>query len=169
MLDFCKDRPTPKDTAAFLYCSFTDSKKQRTFNIICSLLLQIAQQLPRISTSLVKLYNDYTYGEPPIDSLKRTLRSVLEESKETFLFIDALDECLDETGRRNEILNLLTELSEWALPKVHILITSREEPDIKKALTHLKELKSICIQNKQQRDIEKYVKSVLTTDPDFTK
>lgn len=146
MLDFCQNQPTSENTAvAFFYCSFTDTKKQRSFNLICSLLLQIAQQLPQISKSLMDLYNKYKYGEPPIDILKTTLRSVLKDSEETFLFIDALDECLDETGTRKEILNLLTELSDWASPRVHILVTSRKESEIEKSLTFLSNLKSICI------------------------
>lgn len=83
--------------------------------------------------------------------------------------IDALDECIDENGTRREILTFLAELSDWALPQVHVLITSRPEPDIQKSLSCLKRLNSICIQSHQQDDIEKYVKSVLTTDPDLAK
>lgn len=101
--------------------------------------------------------------------LKMTLRSVINESEQSFLIIDALDECVDENGTRREILTFLTDLSTWNLPQLHILVTSRKEPEIEKSLTSLEKLSSICIQTHQQKDIEKYVKSVLQTDPDFAK
>lgn len=102
--------------------------------------------------------------QPPINILQMTLRSVLEELGQTFLVIDALDECTGETGTRNEVLDLLHELSWWALPNVHVLITSRKEPDIEKSLTSLETLRAVCIQTQQQNDIAIYVKSLLATD-----
>ena len=98
-----------------------------------------------------------------------TLRSVIEELEQSFLLIDAVDECIDENGTRREILTFLTELSDWNLPQLHILITSRKEPDIEKSLSRLRRLNSICIQTQQQQDIEKYVISVLGSDRDLAK
>lgn len=98
-----------------------------------------------------------------------TLRSVVDESENSFLIIDALDECVDKNGTRREILTFLTELSDWNLPQLHILVTSRKELDIEKSLNFVEKSSSICIQTHQQQDIEKYVKSVLKTDPDFAK
>lgn len=165
MLNFCGSQPYPGNKlAAFFYCSFTESKKQRVLNLVCSFLLQLAQRTRRIPRGLVDLYNQHKYGQPKIHDIKMTLRSILEGSEQSFLFIDALDEGIDETGTRREILTFLTELSDWALPKVHILITSRKEADIEKSLTSLTRLRSICILTQQQKDIEKYVKSFLTTD-----
>jgi hypothetical protein len=148
---------------AFFYCSFTDSEKQRIFSIICSFLLQLAQGLPQVPTSLLHLYAQYKNMQPSIDNLKMTLLSVLEESGETFLIIDALDECIDEDGSRKQILTLLEELSMWNRPNVHILVTSRKEPDIEHSLTSLKTLRSVCIQTQQQNDIKIYVNSILET------
>ncbi len=120
-------------------------------------------------TSLLHLYAQYKHMQPLIDNLKMTLRSILEESGETFLIIDALDECIDEDGSRKQILTLLEELSMWALPNVHILVTSRKEPDIEHSLTSLKTLRSVCPQTQQQNDIEIYVNSILTTDSNLKK
>jgi archaellum biogenesis ATPase FlaH len=117
----------------------------------------------------MRLYHQHKYSQPTIDSLKTTLRSVLEEAGQIFLVIDALDECIDENERRAEILNLLMEFSNWALPQVHILVTSRKEEDIEKALMSLKMLSSICIKTQQKNDIELYVRSILATDVDLRK
>lgn len=100
--------------------------------------------------------------------MKVELQSVLKLSGQTFLVIDALDECpiSDENDSRNKVLALLTELSEWALPNLHILVTSRKEPDIDEALTPLLNLSSISIQTNQiQPDIHRYIKSQLASDP----
>ena len=154
---------------AFFYCTFTDSKKQNIYNLICSCLLQLARGLPEIPSSLMHLYNQHQYAQPSIESLKATLRSVLERSGQSFLVIDALDECVDENGSRTEILALLNELSHWALPEVHILVTSRKESDIDRALNSLTMLPSICIQTQQQSDITLYIRSILATDSDLLK
>ena len=80
--------------------------------------------------------------------LKMTLRSVICESEQSI--IDALDECIDENETRREILTFLTDLSNWNLPQLHILVTSRKELEIEKSLTSLENLNPICIQTHQQ-------------------
>ena len=165
MLNFSDSQPfTEKISVAFFYCSFTDSKKQRVLNLIYSFLYQLAQRLSRIPSSLLDLYNKHKNTQPQMGNLKMTLRSVIDESEQSFLIIDALDECIDENETREEILTFLTELSGWSLPQLHVLITSRKEPEIEESLTSLKGMSSVCIQIQQQEDIEKYVKSVLETD-----
>lgn len=107
---FCQIQPAPQRTsAAFFYCSFTDSQKQKTFNLICSFLLQLAQELSEIPTRLLHLYIEYKHMQSSINILQMTLRSVLKELGQTFLVIDALDECIDET--RKEVLDLRHEIS----------------------------------------------------------
>lgn len=170
MLDFSDSQPfTEKISAAFFYCSFTDLKKQRVFNLIHSLLYQLAQRLSRVPSCLLDLYNKHKHTQPQMSNLKMTLRSVIDESEQSFLIIDALDECIDAKGTREEILTFLTELSGWSLPQLHVLITSRKELEIEKSLTSLKSMSSVCIQTQQQGDIEKYVESVLETDSSLKK
>ena len=170
MLDYCETQPASESiSVAFFYCSFTDAKKRRTFNLLCSFLLQLAQKLPEIPRTLAQLYEHHKHSEPPIYKLEMTLRSVLEGLTQSFLIVDALDECVDETGTRTEILTLLSKFSDWALPNVHVLVSSRKELDIEKSLTLLTSLKPICLQTRQQKDINTYVKSVLATDPDLEK
>ena len=103
----------------------------------------------------------------PIHDMKMELQSVFKLSGQTFLVIDALDECPidDEDKRRNKVLALLAELSEWAVPNLHVLVTSRKEPDIDEALAPLVSFSSMSIQTNQvQPDIYKYIKSQLAND-----
>ena len=151
ILGFNDSQPCPENTSvAFYYCSFTDSKKQKVINIIYSFLLQLFQRLLRVPSSLTDLYNQHKYRQPQMCDLKMTLRSVICESEQSFLIIDALDECIDENETRREILTFLTDFSNWNLSQLHILVTSRKELEIEKSLTSLENLNPICIQTHQQ-------------------
>lgn len=143
--------------------------KQKMRSLICSLTAQLARKMPRIPDDLLNLYSQYKHTQPPMERLVSTLRSTLEICGESFVIIDALDECIDN-GRRTEILTLLTELSKWALSNLHVLVTSRKEPDIEKSLTPLLTLRPICIQTDQiQNDLRLYVRTHLRKDSDLAK
>jgi hypothetical protein len=50
-----------------------------------------------------------------------------------FIVLDALDECDD----REELLQILTSVSEWKAHNTHICITSRKERDIEESLLQI--------------------------------
>lgn len=91
-------------------------------------------------------YNQHKNKQPQIRDLKTTLWSVLNEAEQLFLIINALNKCMNENKTRRKILTFLTELSNWDLPYLHILITSRKESEIEKSLSSLKRLRFIYIQ-----------------------
>ncbi|KAH0563190.1 hypothetical protein GP486_002236 [Trichoglossum hirsutum] len=160
----------PDSSIAYFYFSFNDTEKQKTCNFLRSVLAQLANQRQRIPDSLQSLYNGYRHGQPPTADLKRTLQSVLKLSGQTFIIADALDECPSNGTERVELCALLTEFSRWALPNLHILVTSRNEPDINEALSALVTFPAICIQSKQvDADIRLYVKTELENDPKLKK
>ena len=95
---------------------------------------------------------------------------MLELSGQTFIIADALDECPSNSTERAELCALLTEFSRWALPNLHILVTSRKEPDINEALSTLVTFPPICIQSKQvAADIRLHVRTELANDPKLKK
>lgn len=157
---------------AYFYCSFTDIKKQNAHDLISSLLAQLVRKLPSTPSTLSQLHEQYKEGTPPIYDVKMELKSVLKLLGQTFLVIDALDECPlgDKDKSRTKVLALLTEISGWALPNLHVLVTSRKEPDIDMALAPLANLSSILIQTNQvQPDIQRYIKSQLDNDLELKK
>lgn len=102
-------------------------------------------------------------------SLKITLRSVLREG-DNFIVIDALDECPNQEGKRSHLYALLQEISSWGLPNLHILTTSRREPDIEQALTRISNISSLAIQNSRvDTDIRQYVEAQLGGNTNLTK
>jgi len=82
--------------------------------------------------------------------------------EDLYLVFDALNECL-KGHERDELSNLITEMRSWTDSNCHIIITSREEPDIKQILTPLLTTPAISIQGSEvASDIDVYIDSQLT-------
>jgi hypothetical protein len=112
-----------------------------------------------------ELYNKYRpASEPKIEDLNETFLRVLAESKETYIIIDALDECSVE--ERKEVIRFLAELSQGCLSNTHILITSRREEDIEKLIRKRFDTENIVpIQNlRVNDDIRKHLQSCFEED-----
>jgi hypothetical protein len=84
-----------------------------------------------------------------------------------YLIMDALDECPDSSAVRSpraDVLHLIEELFKLPVSNLHICVTSRPETDINAVLDHLI-FRSVSLheESEQQRDIEKYIQSVIDT------
>lgn len=92
-----------------------------------------------------------------------TLEQILKEFKETFIILDALDECTE----REELLDTISRIAKWDLSHLHVLATSRNEREIDEAfISWLSEQDRVSIQNSMVNDdIRSYVEKVLQTDP----
>jgi hypothetical protein len=151
---------------AFFYFSFNDTRKQQADNLLCSIIAQLAAQSPYFSNDMQKLYQSYHSGQPPLDALKITLRSILEQHGDKYIIIDALDECPSQEGKRGQLCALLLEISNWDLPHVHILTTSRLEPDIEEVFAQIPNISRVPIQNARvDADIRQYVEAQLVKIP----
>jgi ankyrin repeat domain-containing protein 50 len=122
--------------------------------------------LPRAFRDLYKDKRSDRYLE--IEDLNTTFLDILAESKETYIIIDALDECPEEKDR-DEVIKFLAELSRDASNSTHILITSRREEDIESAIK--KTLGKECIvpiQNWQVNDdVRRHLEKCMAEDPRF--
>ena len=111
----------------------------------------------------------HQHGHPPEDELLTAIKSLLDESKQTFIIIDALDECPKNEDEREHLCNILKEIHNWATPNLHVLVTSRKEVDLDTALSPIVTLGPISItdNNVSKSDIRKYVKTRLATDDEL--
>jgi hypothetical protein len=100
--------------------------------------------------------------QPMTGELLTTLRQIVQEFDETFIILDALDECTE----RQELLTNIEEIAKWKIGKLHILATSRREKDIEEWLEPLvNDQEKICIQSALVNDdIRTYVHEKLQTD-----
>lgn len=62
------------------------------------------------------------------------LKSVLDGFDGIYIIADALDECSKDDDQRSRLLNTICEIISWNLDQLHILLTSRKEPDINESL-----------------------------------
>lgn len=151
---------------AYFYFDFRDYQKQKTDILIRSLLRQVVADEPHIPQPIVKLYDEFrNKGQSPtLKDLLLTLCQVLETSnKDTYLILDALDECplWAADSNRAEMLEVVTQLMKGQSSNLHILATSRDEPDIRTALMRIPHreipLEGTCT----DRDIGLYVQRYL--------
>ena len=116
------------------------------------------------------MYKRYKYGEPPISAWKTAIRSLLENSGPSYIIIDALDECPNSGGERAKLTSALKDLKEFGIASLHILVTSRKEADVEKALSPIVTMPPLSIQNTEvDGDIRTYVVNQLGTDPKLSK
>jgi hypothetical protein len=151
----------------YFYFDFNDPEKQLHDRMIRSLITQLSAQSGGISKPLESLFSYCMNGErqPVTHSLLTTLRQMVEEFSETFIILDALDECVE----RKELLADIKEIAKWKLGKLHILVTSRKERDIERSLGSLiNDQGEVHIQNTMVNDdIRAYVRKRLEADEEL--
>ena len=90
---------------------------------------------------------------------------MLGDFQQTFIILDALDECKE----REELLGLLKDLITWKVKSLHVLATSRREGDIEEALEP-SVTGQVCIQSAViNADIQIHVCERLQNNPKLEK
>lgn len=118
---------------AFFFFTFTDKEKQTPAAMLRSLILQLANRLGESSGVLRRLYEGHRNTTPPDDVLLDCLLQIVRELRDVYLLLDALDESPRDEHRR-ELLDVLNKIRSWGEPGLHLLVTSRDEIDIREAL-----------------------------------
>lgn len=118
---------------AFYYFAFSDESKQDAHGMLRTLLLQLSVQFQEGERELEQLRILSKYSTPSEDLLLQTLRKFLERFQDSYILLDALDECPRDHGRE-VVLRVIQEIRDWRLPTVHLLVTSRDQLDIRRSL-----------------------------------
>lgn len=156
--------------AIYFYCSRTTAEPERESPIeaLRSLIRQLAETTdpPRISKTLLEKskHADLTENSRDRSSLfmEDCVEILVEYSQafsSVFIVIDALDEC-----DPNEWLDLLTSLEELktrSVCRMKILVTSREDVDIKEHFTSANVPSSRMTAHENTSDIVQFVKKTL--------
>ncbi|KAH0541723.1 hypothetical protein FGG08_003815 [Glutinoglossum americanum] len=149
---------------AYFYFDFNDIEKQQHEKMIRSLITQLSMQCASTPKVLESLFSSKMNGnqQPMASELLMALRQMIQNCSETFIIVDALDECKE----RQDLLTDIEEIAEWKTGKLHILATSRRERDIEEGIEHLvNDGDKICIQSTLvSEDISTYVRERLQTD-----
>jgi hypothetical protein len=158
---------------AYFYFDFRDLDKQTCHHLLLSLVSQLSTRSSLYCDILHRVYERHERGtrQPSDATLKECLIKMLRlpEQGPIFIVLDALDECPDSTGfpsPRDEVLQLVKELVELRLEKLHICTTSRPEVDIRAVLEPLAfRAVSLHDESGQQTDIADYVRNAVKLSP----
>ena len=158
---------------AYFYFDFRNANKQGLHDLLPSLTQLSARSTARCDI-LSKLYSDHDDGkmQPSDRVLTGCLKDMLTlpDQRPIYLIMDALDESPITSGipsARESVLQLLKELVDLVLPKLHICAMSRPEIDIRNTIKPLTSLRvSLHDQTGQKEDIANYVRSVVYSNSD---
>lgn len=128
----------------------------------------INQGKDEISPELKNLYIkkcNYGHEEPTLDDLTDVLELLTsgDDMGNVFLVLDGLDEAPIKDGKREELLEWLTELMQKLGGKLHLCASSRPEVDIRENFAELDQVTEISMEeDKVGRDISLYVQKSLS-------
>ncbi|KAF4808834.1 Ankyrin repeat and KH domain-containing protein mask [Colletotrichum siamense] len=161
---------------AIFYFAFDDTSKQDVSALLRALILQLSgeqsnnkQQSNDFRSSLLsRLYDSYRNSTPRNQVLLDCLRQLCRSFKHTYIIIDALDES-PRDKHRQDVLDVLTTIREWGEPAIHLLVTSRDEVDIRDTLDPSRD-ESIAVRNEaSNKDIALYITQSLRDKPQLRK
>ena len=98
--------------------------------LIRSLISQLSHLRGGVPTELADLYKCCGDNQQPlVNQLQKSLRDILDAFSHAYIIIDALDECTDRERTLNWVNELISD-TDRTVQNLHILVTSRPEPDI---------------------------------------
>ncbi|KAI8292980.1 Ankyrin repeat and KH domain-containing protein 1 [Colletotrichum sp. SAR 10_98] len=155
---------------AFFFFVFDDTGKQDASALLRALIMQLSgkESNTSLSSHLSRLYDSCRNSAPRNQALLDCLHRLSRSFKHTYIFIDALDESPRDM-HRHDVLDVLTAMRGWMEPAVHLLVTSRDEVDIRDALEPSPE-ESIAVRNEaSDKDIALYITQSLRNKPQLRK
>ena len=148
---------------AYFYFDFNDGEKQLNDKMARSLIKQLSAYYG-LELPLDACFETCGQGsrQPTLDEFLATFREMMYKSRETFIVLDALDEC----NEQEELLTAIETICGWKMEKLHTLVTSRKERDIEEVLDSLADAESkVDIQSALVNDdICLYIRNRLQND-----
>lgn len=117
----------------YFYFDFNDTGKQTLESMARSFVSQLSCQREDTWEQLDSLFSSCKDGreQPSPGSLYKVLLHMIEQVKEAWIVLDALDECRTRRGPPTEgLLSWLRDLLKSDQINVHLLVTSRQEQDV---------------------------------------
>ena len=148
---------------AFFYFTFTDDSKKDESAMLRALLLQLSGQLSNSHVDLSRLHDLYRTIVPPPSVLIAHLQQLMQKFSHVYVLLDALDES-PRYGQRDGVLMAIQTMRKWLLPGLHLLVTSRDEPDIRQSLNPTEDNEVILKNAKIDQDIGNFISGQLNSD-----
>ncbi|KAF8193116.1 ankyrin repeat-containing domain protein [Mycena galopus ATCC 62051] len=149
---------------AFFYFDFRNKATQSVEIALCRILLQLAAQCPHPYKTLdehCKLSNGQKL--PRYEDLQCLLYKLLPELGQTYIVLDALDEC--DSTNFTRLMALVSMLRAWTKTSLHLLITSQPRDVFTKGFNDISQIGLNF--NVTQEDIQSFVASELQTNSEL--
>lgn len=134
----------------YIYCHYKEHTKQTISELVASLLKQLVQNRSVTSDQVKEFYQDYRVNRkirPGLRDLMKMLQSEIGTYSQTYIVVDALDECLERD--RGDLITTLRLLS----GNVSLMVTSRPLPSIELQFRGVKRLDILA----NDDDVRKYI------------
>ncbi|KAL7895629.1 hypothetical protein HDV64DRAFT_257366 [Trichoderma sp. TUCIM 5745] len=140
---------------AYIYCNFKKQEEQTIYNLLASVLKQLAENQSRLHESVKSLYNRHKDKKtrPSLNEILTVLHSVIMTYTRIFIIIDALDECQASDGCRERLISELFNLQMRS--GANIFTTSRIIPEIRDKFNRSKEVEIRA----HDEDVRRYLDS----------
>jgi hypothetical protein len=127
-------------------------------------MFQERQYVPKAIEDIYLKHRDRR-TRPSEDELKGLLRLLVQDYARVFIVINALDECDNKAGSRDQLLNELFDLQAQKAKNVNILATTRIIPEITAWFTICPKIEIRA----RKEDIERYLDSRMSILPLFVR
>ncbi|ORY19330.1 hypothetical protein BCR34DRAFT_210887 [Clohesyomyces aquaticus] len=126
-------RSNPRVGIASFFFTFRDNSKQDASAMLRALILQLSSQLDNTHPHLSRLHDRYRNASPPTWDLEDCLHQLVQVFDHVYIILDALDESPQDQHRQG-LLEALEVIRNWGELGLHLLVTSRDLPDIRDAI-----------------------------------
>lgn len=162
-----RSNPEVRMGIAFFFFKFNEERKQDTSGMLRALVLQLSVQLDS-QDDLSHLHDKYRHATPSNENLLTCLHQIVRKFSDVYILVDALDES-PMNKHRHTMLKALVDMRKWEDPGFHLLVTSRDEVDIRVELDidlgDIIEMKNVEV----DQDIATFVAEHLRFDRRFHK
>lgn len=110
---------------AYIYCNYQRRDDQTSDSLLCSLLKQLAEQLPSLPPEVRNLYEEHRTRRtrPLCEDILTALHSVATQYSRVYIIVDALDECQEANNCRTRFISGISRLQ--ATCGANVFATSR--------------------------------------------
>ena len=98
-----------------------------------------------------------------MEVLIQNLRRFLDRFQDSYILLDALDECPRGCGRE-DVLRVIQAIRDWRLPGLHLLVISRDQLDIRRSLNPSNDHDLLMKNSGIDKDIADFVSDQLDND-----
>ncbi|KAJ7835381.1 ankyrin repeat-containing domain protein [Mycena olivaceomarginata] len=112
----------PRTAIAYFYFDFRDEKSQRVKIMLQSIILQLSAQSSNSYSALERVHES-SQGQtlPTYNKLLGILEELLSDFTQTYIVLDALDEC----NEADHLVQFIARLQDWTTRPLHLLFTSQ--------------------------------------------